>query len=69
MLNLISPKYQANLAEVVSIVDGFGFDANDIDVSKDKPKSYDDFENVYLKELLEYKKDDFTLSPTDSPEL
>jgi hypothetical protein len=67
--NMISVKYQQNLNEVVSIVDGFGFDADAVNITDEMPPSYAEYKENYLPKLLDYEKDDFKSSPEDSPVL
>jgi hypothetical protein len=69
LTNLIQPKYQSNLEEVISIVDGFGFDPSSVNLTSNMPPSYQEYFETYLPDLLNYKQDDFTNSTSDSPTL
>lgn len=65
---MIPVKYQNNLNEVISVVDGFGFDLSAVNLDSEYPPSYTSYQEL-LETLKKYEKDDFSQSPNESPEL
>jgi len=67
--NLIQVKYQQNLDEVISIVDGFGYDSNAVNITDEMPPSFQVYQDETLPNLRSYVQDDFLNSTIDSPVL
>lgn len=65
----LSFTFQGHFQEVESIIDGFGFEPNNLNLSSQEPPSYADYLEEKLKKVQSYSQDNFASSPADGPNL
>lgn len=58
---------QGYFEQVESLIDGFGFESNYLNLSLQEPPSYGDYYNESMKKWKDYSKDDFTSSEAKGP--